>query len=164
MDREPRDRAAGIIDSGMLGFVGGAGLVATVLLLGLMVYTLDGAPSVTPYAMTMVFTGLVVLEFVKLYVVRWTKGTPPLTNPWLAAAVVASLALQLAVLYTPLNGYFGTVPLGVADWGLLGLVLVVGTPALLLVGWFVRRHAGGDHATRRGPRAPGDDSPETHVE
>lgn len=141
MEREPRNQAAGIIDGEMLGFVGGAGLTATALLLGVMFYTLDGAPAVTPYAMTMVFTGLVIFEFVKLYVVRWTRRTPALSNPWLWVAVGASLTLQLAVIYTPLNQYFGTVPLGVSDWVLLGVVLLVGTPVLVVVGWVVRRHA-----------------------
>ncbi|MFD1687319.1 cation-translocating P-type ATPase [Halobellus litoreus] len=139
MDRTPRERAAGIIDTEMLAFIGGAGLTATGLFLGLLWYTLDGAASVTPYAMTMVFTGFVVFEFVKLYVVRWMRGTPALTNPWLAAAVGTSLLLQVAVLYTPLNVYFGTVPLGLADWRLLGLVFLVGAPILLLVGWLLKR-------------------------
>ncbi|QLG61850.1 cation-translocating P-type ATPase [Halorarum salinum] len=141
MDRQPREREVGIIDGDMLGFIAGAGLTATTLLLGLMFYTLDGAQSVTPYAMTMVFTGLVVYEFVKLYVVRWTKDTATLTNPWLALAVVTSLLLQLAVLYSPLSGYFGTVSLGATDWGLLGLMLLVGTPLVILVGWLVKRDA-----------------------
>ncbi|WP_324666168.1 cation-translocating P-type ATPase [Haloarcula sediminis] len=146
MEREPRDQVAGIIDTEMLGFIGGVGLTATALLLGLMFYTLEGASAVTPYAMTMVFTGLVIFEFVKLYVVRWVRGTPALSNPWLGLAVVASLGLQLAVLYTPLNQYFGTVPLGSADWGLLGLVLLVGAPILVLVGWLVKRHASNGRA------------------
>jgi Ca2+-transporting ATPase len=145
MEREPRSATTGIIDTEMIGFVTGAGLTATVLLLALMFHTLDGASSVTPYTMTMVFTGLVVFEFVKLYVVRWTKGTPLLTNPWLAVAVVASLTLQLAVLYTPLSESFGTVPLGADDWMLLGLVLLIGTPLLVVTGWLVRRHAAREH-------------------
>ncbi|RLM57320.1 cation-transporting P-type ATPase [Halobellus sp. Atlit-31R] len=139
MERQPRERATGIIDSEMVGFIGGAGLTATVLLLALLFYTLDGAASVTPYAMTMVFTGFVVFEFIKLYVVRWARGTPALTNRWLAVAVATSLSLQFAVLYTPLNDYFGTVPLDLADWAVLGVVFVVGAPILVLVGWLTRR-------------------------
>ncbi len=162
MNRKPREQATGIIDRDMLGFIGGAGLIATVLLLGLMFYTLDGAASVTAYTMTMVFTGLVVFEFIKLYVVRWMRATPALTNPWLAVAVAASLLLQLAVLYTPLNEYFGTVPLGVADWGLLGAVLLLGTPALLLVGWLIRRHATTERATT--PPQRESDSPDAQVD
>ncbi|WP_459191938.1 cation-translocating P-type ATPase [Halosimplex sp. J119] len=162
MDRQPRERAGGIIDGELLRFVVGAGLTATVLLLGLTFYTLDGAPAVTPYAMTMVFTGLVVFEFLKLYVIRWAKGTPFATNPWLAVAVAASFGLQLAVLYTPLNEYFGTVPLTLADWGLLGAVTLAGTPPLLLVGWLVRWRTGTEPADAE--PTPAGDTPETHVD
>ncbi|WP_256298433.1 cation-translocating P-type ATPase [Haloarchaeobius salinus] len=142
MEREPRSRDAGIIDREMLTFIGGAGLVVTVVMLGLLVYVLDGAASVTPYAMTMVFTGFVVFEFLKLYVVRWSRDTPLVSNRWLGLAVAASLALHLSVLYTPLSEYFGTVPLGLADWGVLGAALLVGLGPLLGVGWLVKRHTG----------------------
>jgi Ca2+-transporting ATPase len=162
MDQEPREQASGIIDTEMLSFIGGAGITATVLLLGLMVYTLDGAPAVTPYAMTMVFTGLVVFEFIKLYVVRWTRGTPATANPWLTAAVAISLGLHLAILYTPLNAYFGTVPLGITDWTVLGGVLLVGTPILVLVGWLVRRYAATDHTPP--PSSRSDGSTAQHVD
>jgi len=152
MDRPPRDAVTGIVDRPMTALIGGAGLVATALMLGLMVVTLDGAPAMTAYAMTMVFTGFVLLEFVKLYVVRWVRDTPALTNPWLAGAVALSLALQLAVLYTPLADAFGTVALDAGDWGLLGLVLLVGATALLAVGWLVKhRVRPADRAGRNGP-------------
>jgi Ca2+-transporting ATPase len=133
MERPPRDPDRGIVDDRMLGLVGGAGTVSTLLMLGLLFYILDGAASVTPYVMTMVFTGFVALEFEKLYVIRWFRETPTFSNPWLAAAVGASMLLQLAVLYTPLEQYFGTVPLGVADWALIGAVLAVALPAYLAV-------------------------------
>jgi Ca2+-transporting ATPase len=145
MDQEPREQASGVVDTEMLSFISGASITVTVLLLGVMFYTLDGAPAVTPYAMTMVFSGLVVFELIKLYVVRWTKGTPVASNPWLTAAVAVSLGLQLVILYTPLNTYFGTVALGITDWAILGGVLLVGTPILMLVGWLVRRYVATDH-------------------
>ncbi|WP_257299097.1 cation-transporting P-type ATPase [Haloarchaeobius sp. FL176] len=141
MDREPRSRAAGIIDREMLTFIGGAGLTVTVVMLGLLVYVLDGAASVTPYAMTMVFTGFVVFEFLKLYVVRWSRGTPLVSNRWLGLAVGTSLALHLSVLYTPLSEYFGTVALTLSDWGILAAALLVGLGPLLGIGSLVRRHS-----------------------
>jgi len=140
MERDPRDRSDRILDREMLGLIGGFGVVATAVMLGVMLYTLDGAPAVTPYAMTMVFTGFVVFEFAKLYVVRWTRNTPLLSNPWLAAAVLCSFGLHLAVLYTPLRNYFGTVPLSLADWGVLGGALAVGASLLVLVGWLSKRY------------------------
>ncbi|SNZ17982.1 Ca2+-transporting ATPase [Natronoarchaeum philippinense] len=139
MERSPRDPDRGIVDREMLGLIGGTGTVSTLLMLGLLFAVLDGAASVTPYAMTMVFTGFVCIEFGKLYAIRWLRETPTLSNGWLAAAVGTSLLLQLAVLYTPLNEYFGTVPLGLGDWAVLGGVLAVALPAYLLVAVGVRR-------------------------
>lgn len=143
MARPPREPDRGIVGRPMLELIGGVGVVTTVVMLGLMFFVLDGAPSVTPYAMTMVFTGFVVLEFAKLYVIRWLRETPTFTNPWLVVAVAASLLLQLSVLYTPLRDYFETVPLGVADWGVLAVVVAVCVPAYLLVAVVVRRHLKG---------------------
>jgi len=140
MERPPRDPDRGIIERPMLGLVGGAGTISTVLMLGLMFYVLDGAPAVTPYAMTMVFTGFIFLEFEKLYVIRWLRETPTVSNPWLALAVGGSAVMQLAVLYTPLNRYFGTVPLALADWGIIAAVLLAGLPAYLAVVITVKRY------------------------
>ena len=139
MERPPRDPDSGIVDRGMLALVGGTGSISTLVMLALLVVTLDGAPAVTPYVMTMVFTGFVFLEFEKLYVIRWLRETPTLSNRWLATAVGGSIALQLAVLYTPIADYFGTVPLGLADWGLIGAVLAVALPGYVLVALGVRR-------------------------
>lgn len=80
---------------------------------------------------------------------RWTRETPTVSNPWLAPAFVTSFLHQLAVLYTPLRRYFGTVPLGLADWALLGLVVLLGGSAYLLVGRAVGRRSAG-----RGTDAP----------
>jgi Ca2+-transporting ATPase len=140
MQRPPREPDRGIVGRPMLELIGGTGAVTTVVMLALMFFVLDGAPSVTPYAMTMVFTGFVVLEFAKLYVIRWLRETPTLTNAWLIAAVVASILLQMAVLYTPLREYFDTVPLGVSDWGLLAVAVAVCLPVYLGVAVLVRRH------------------------
>ncbi|KOX93999.1 haloacid dehalogenase [Haloarcula rubripromontorii] len=139
MQRPPRDPGRGIIDREMLALIGGTGVISTAVMLGLLLVTLAGASTVTPYAMTMVFTGFVFLEFEKLHVIRWLRETPPLSNRWLASAVCGSILLQLAVLYTPLNTYFGTVPLGLADWGLIGGVLLLALPLYLAVASGVKR-------------------------
>lgn len=139
MERPPRDPDRGIIDRRMLALVGGAGTISTVVMLGLMVYTLGGGGQMTPYVMTMVFTGFVVLEFEKLYVIRWLRETPTFSNVWLAVAVAASLILHLFILYSPLNQYFGTVQLGLGDWLLIGSVLAIALPGYLLIGTAIKR-------------------------
>jgi len=139
MERSPRDPDRGIVDRGMLGVMGGMGAISTVVMLALLAVTLDGAASVTPYAMTMVFTGFVAIEFEKLYAIRWLRETPTFSNRWLAAAVAVSGLLQLAVIYTPLSRYFGTVPLGLGDWALLAVVAAVCLPAYLVVALVVNK-------------------------
>jgi len=139
MERPPREPDQGIVDRSMLGVVGGTGAVTTVVMLGLLALLLDGAGEVDAHVTTMIFTAFVVLEFGKLFVVRWLRETPTLSNRWLFAAVGGSLALQLAVLYTPLSEYFDTVALGVGDWGIVAGVLGVALPAYLLVAVGARR-------------------------
>nr|WP_245634222.1 calcium-translocating P-type ATPase, PMCA-type [Halalkalicoccus paucihalophilus] len=139
MERPPRDPDSGIIGRPILKLIIGMGGVTTVVLLALMFYTLEGAVSITPYAMTMVFTGFVLLELIGLYVIRWLRETPTLVNPWLTAAVTGSVSLHLAVLYTPLNRYFGTVAIGVNDWLILFAVMAVSLPLYLAVALLVRR-------------------------
>ena len=141
MERPPRDTAEGVIDGGLLRVGGGVALTTTAVLLGLTFLTLDGAPTATEYAVTMVFTAFVVFEFVKLYVVRWARATPPATNRWLAVAVVASFLLHLTVLYTPLSGPFGTVPLSLSDWALVGGALLLAVPGFLASAVWARRWA-----------------------
>ena len=141
MERPPRDTSAGVIDGGLLRVGGGVALTTTAVLLGLTFLALDGAAVATEYAVTMVFTAFVVFEVVKLYVVRWARGTPPGTNPWLAVAVVASFLLHLTVLYTPLADPFGTVPLSLADWGLVGGALLLAVPGFVGSAVWARRWA-----------------------
>ena len=147
MERPPREPDQGIVDRPMLGVVGGTGTVTTAVMLGLLALLLDGAAEVDAYVTTMIFTAFVVLEFGKLFVVRWLRETPTLSNRWLFAAVGGSLALQLAVLYTPLREYFDTVALGVGDWGIIAGVLAVTLPAYLLVAVGARRLRDPDAST-----------------
>ncbi|QPV64279.1 cation-translocating P-type ATPase [Halosimplex litoreum] len=156
MERPPRDPDQGIVDRSMLGVVGGTGVVTTAVMLGLLALLLDGAAGVSDYVRTMIFTTFVVLEFGKLFVVRWLRETPTLSNRWLFAAVAGSLTLQLAVLYTPLGEQFETVALGVGDWGIVAGVLGVTLPAYLLVAVGVRRLRDVDAAANASPAAGAD--------
>jgi len=59
--------------------------------------------------------------------------------------------VQLTVLYTPLNQYFGTVPLGVEDWGIIGVVLAIGLPAYLAIVLTIKRYLPLDENSGEGP-------------
>ena len=68
----------------------------------------------------MTFTGLVAQEYLRLLAIRVQERMPILANKWLWAAVSASLLLQVIILYTPFGSTaFGTVALGIEQWGVL---------------------------------------------
>ena len=84
-------------------------------------------------AQTIAFTALVVFEVVRLQLIRDEYKLGVFSNKLLVGAVGLSLALQLLVIYTPLNKVFKVVPLGVLDWVWLLLaagVLIVVTKVL----------------------------------
>ncbi len=75
-------------------------------------------------AQTMAFTGLVLLELANVFNFRSLRE--PISrigwgsNPWLLAAWVATLGVQVAAVYVPfLQAALRTVPLGWADWAAL---------------------------------------------
>ena len=86
------------------------------LLLGLFFYSL---PFGEEYARTMVFTGFVFSEATRLIVIRMKDKLTLFSNKWLVIAIIASIFLQLLVLYSPLSTYFGTVPLDFEAWKVL---------------------------------------------
>jgi ribosomal silencing factor RsfS len=74
---------------------------------------------------------LVMLELVRIQMIRSEHKAKMLSNKLLIAAVLASMALQAAAIYTPLNRIFGLAVLTWADWVYIGVltacVYVAGT-------------------------------------
>jgi Cation transport ATPase len=86
--------------------------------------------------MTVAFTVFVVFQIFNVFNCKSRTG---LSNRALILAVVASLALQILVIYlAPLEGIFRTVPLSVVDW-----VLIVMVASLILILEAVLRFADG---------------------
>lgn len=78
-----------------------------------------------PLAHTMAFTTLILLEFVRVQVIRSQYKIGIFSNPWLVAALSTSFLLQLAVIYLPpLQKIFKTVSLGVSEWGVIFLIVL----------------------------------------
>jgi Ca2+-transporting ATPase len=124
LDREPRDDGESVIDARVALSVITIG--ATVTAAGLLLFfeSLRAFESLVR-AQTLLFTFFVVAEMGIIQVIRRRFGASLLSNPWLMAAVAGSLALQLAVLYTPLSGLFDVLPLALAGWERIGLAVVV---------------------------------------
>ncbi|MBT4935628.1 calcium-translocating P-type ATPase, SERCA-type [Candidatus Woesearchaeota archaeon] len=70
-------------------------------------------------AQTIVFTSLVLFELVRLQTIRAEYKLSMFSNRWLLAAIVVSVLLHFATIYTPLNVWFKTTPLALVDWGVL---------------------------------------------
>ncbi len=73
-------------------------------------------------ARTLAFSTIVVLELVRVYMVRAEYNLGMFSNKYLILAVLSSIGLQMLVIYTPLSIFFRTVPLVMADWGMIGII------------------------------------------
>ena len=65
--------------------------------------------------------------------IRMQEKTPILSNKWLLLALAVSVLMQFAILYTPLNVFFGIVPLGFVEWSIIVIGLVIGFALAILV-------------------------------
>ena len=97
-------------------------------------YLLSGGESLEK-ARTMALTTTVLFELVFVFNCRSeTKSVfrlNPLKNKYLVAAVIITLFLHLSILYIPqLSSLFGTVPLGINDWGLIIIFSLTGLVVL----------------------------------
>ncbi len=143
MERDPRPPDEGVITKRIVTSIVGIAVFMTICLLPLFTlnftgevipgYDLTGAlfgwePTYEPsreLAQTMVFTGFVVMEIVRIQAIRFRYGLGLFSNPWLVLAVAVAVALQLLVLYTPTGQLlFGVEPLALVHWAQIGAAAV----------------------------------------
>jgi Ca2+-transporting ATPase len=124
LDRPPRGTGDPVIDRRMAASIAAIGVGMAATGLGLFFAGLRETGSLVR-AQTLLFTFLVVVEVVRIQVIRARYGLSIGSNPWLVAAVLVTLLLQLLVLYTPLNGPFGVDPLPGSAWVAIGVGFVV---------------------------------------
>lgn len=136
MSRDPRPSEEGVINRRLAYLIGGIGLEMTVLIIAVFLVGLQYGMVV---AQTMAFTGFVLFELVRIGVIRYQEHLRMLSNRWLIGAIGTSFLLQLVVLYSPFNSFFGVVPLGTEPWLILILVTAVGWIAAVMMTRFVSR-------------------------
>lgn len=123
MDRPPRKSSDSIFS---LRFAIQLFLTGFVIAIGALVACHFGLRQSAELAQTMAFTTLVVLELVRVQMVRSQYHISIFSNPYIIFALICSLLLQLIVVYTPfLQKIFGTVSLNPAEWGVILIVAVV---------------------------------------
>ncbi len=126
MKRPPRKPKENIISRDVLFNIVLMGSLIGIFTLVLF-WLYHGSPLIK--AQTMAFTTLVVFEVVRLQMIRSQYQLGLFSNKYLLVAVLISLSMQMAVLYTPMNQIFGVVPVDLVDWiwiagGAMGLILV----------------------------------------
>jgi len=118
MKRPPRNPKEGIITGGRALWMIFAGLimmVGTLAIFRTYNYDID-----LVYAQTMAFTTLVMFQMFNVLNCRSERNSIfkiLFTNKYMLGAIGISIALQIAVIHTPLNIFFHTMPIKLIDWG-----------------------------------------------
>lgn len=125
-----------IINKKLMANIVVVGLELTFLLLAVFFIGLKHGLIV---AQTMVFTGFVLFELVRIWSIRYNERLSLLSNPWLIAAILISVLLQLLVLYSPLSSYFKVIPLNLSQWIIILFFLILGIALVTLTSRLLSR-------------------------
>jgi len=117
MKRPPRKKEEGILTwDSMMGIL----LIGVIMAIGtLWIFNLYNNSEGLDYARTMAFTTLMMFQMFNVLNAKAQNQSilKNISNKWLLIAIVVSILLQFAVIYSPLSEFFGTVPLTLLDWG-----------------------------------------------
>ena len=125
MTRPPREPSKAVLDIAGIGMILALGTYIGIVALWIFQHYLSsGDPQSHLLAQTTAFTAIIMIE--KMNVLNFRSTQTPLsklgwfTNPWVLIAIAATIALQIAAVYTPvLQHALHTVPLRIADWCLI---------------------------------------------
>lgn len=116
MKLKPRKRDEPIINKQLGWLIVTIGVKKTVILLltffFVMQYDIERAR-------TVLFTGFVLYEFIRIASIRYQEKLNWFSNKWLLLSLFGSLALQIFIIYSPLNQFFYVEPLLLKDWAIL---------------------------------------------
>ncbi|MBN1646011.1 HAD-IC family P-type ATPase, partial [Candidatus Woesearchaeota archaeon] len=137
MKRQPRNPKASIITKNLGLNIVFIGIMITIVCLLMFNY---GNPHVNEeYARTLALTSLVVLEIVRLAMIRSQYHTPAFSNKWLVLAIIGVFGLQAMIMYVPaMASVFKLVPLNWVDWGLIAAVAGVTFIVGMLISYSIR--------------------------
>ncbi len=135
--RQP-PRREGVISRRVIWTILGIGLLQTIIVLASFFFGLRYGMET---AQTIAFTSIPIQEYGVLVVLRYQERARLFSNRWLAVSVAVSLALHLAIIYTPLSDFFDVAPLGLVSWlVLLGGLAVSIASGILVVALLDRWH------------------------
>lgn len=117
MKKPPRKRNEPIINKSLAWMIGAIGIKKIIMLFAtfMLINYLFGYQE----ARTALFTGFILYEFIRIGTIRAQEKLNWMSNKWLLTALATSLALQLFIIYTPLNVLFHITPLSIYSWTIL---------------------------------------------
>ncbi|HMT27393.1 MAG TPA: HAD-IC family P-type ATPase, partial [Candidatus Absconditabacterales bacterium] len=127
MKRKPRKSSEFILDRRMIANIGFLSclMAAGVLAIFIQFYQLD-----LEIARTASLVLIVLMELVKIWVIRSQYGLSFFSNKWLIAAIAFSLCFVLLITYSPLYSFFELKPFGMEIWreiiGILSILALLG--------------------------------------
>jgi len=113
----PRARNEGIINRQFAWLIGVIGVKKALELL--LIFFIGLALWNESVARTMLFTGFILYEFIRIFVIRYQEKLSFFANRAMIFALILSVALHLVLLYSPLAAVFHVVPLSPEHWALL---------------------------------------------
>jgi Ca2+-transporting ATPase len=138
MNNSPRSKRSSIISKSMIFEIAYVSILITIGVLTAFNLGINQYPSDLKHAQTITFTTIVILELVRVYIIRAESNVKTFSNLWLLLSVSVSFILQLVVIYGPLDIIFGTVPLVLKDWSIIISTVFV-TSILSLLGVLARK-------------------------
>jgi Ca2+-transporting ATPase len=123
MDAKPRDPKEKIITKKIAANIV---LISTLMAVAVLILFWRFLPEGAEVARTIAFTSIVLLEMVRIVMIRSQYGLSFFSNMYLIWAVAVSLILQVGVVYIPfLNTVFKTAPLNLTHWAYMGVMVVI---------------------------------------
>ena len=123
MDVPPRDPGEPIITKSMATNI----IIISVLMAAGVLFLFNRfLPEGDTVARTIAFTSIVMLEMVRVTMIRSQYKLPFFSNLYLIGAIILSVLLQVAVVYVPvMNIIFKTTALSLYHWGYMGAMMAI---------------------------------------
>lgn len=122
MQEPPRKKNEPIINKRLGLIIIAIGIQITLFLLITYFIVL---PKGEEIARSVIFTGIICYEFVRIATIRSQEKLSWLSNPWLLLAVLASLLMQIIIIYSPLNSLFHVQAFGLYEWLVIGVGVII---------------------------------------
>ena len=136
MDIPPRQPGEPIITMDMAKSIV---IISVLMAMAVLFLFIRFLPEGTEVARTVAFTTIVMLEMVRVAMIRSQYGLSFFSNGYLIGAILLSILLQVSVVYTPLmNMVFKTRPLSLHHWGFIIVIML----AMYVIGSFITNRMG----------------------